>query len=95
MSRSAPALLLAGVLTFNLLPAHAAGDAARGEKLHRYCLGCHETELYVAPKAKTKSLSALKKEVLRWNDRMNPKFSAQEVEDLVAWLNRDYYKFPN
>jgi hypothetical protein len=40
-----------------------------------------------------KPLSALKKEVERWNDWMNPKFTKQEIEDLVAWLNRDFYKF--
>ena len=71
----------------------AAGDAARGGKLHEDCLGCHGTELYVPPRAKVKSLTALKKEVERWNDRMNPKFTKQEIEDLVAWLNASFYKF--
>lgn len=85
---------MAALLAFTASSAQAAGDAVRGEKLHQDCLGCHATELYVPPKAKIKSLSALKKEVLRWNDRMNPKFTAQEVDDLVAWLNRDFYKFP-
>jgi hypothetical protein len=73
----------------------AAGDHVRGGKLHEDCLGCHGTELYVPPRAKVKTLSALKKETQRWNDRMNPKFNAQEIDDIVAWLNRDYYKFPN
>ena len=73
----------------------AAGDPMRGSKLHEDCLGCHGTELYVAPRAKVKTLSALKKETQRWNDRMNPKFNAQEIDDLVAWLNREFFKFPN
>lgn len=72
----------------------AAGDATRGAALHESCLSCHGTELYVPPKAKIKSLSALKKEVNRWNDRYNPKFTKQEVEDLVAYLNRNFYRFP-
>jgi mono/diheme cytochrome c family protein len=75
-------------------PAAAAGDPARGETLHRDCLGCHGTELYVPPRAKVKSLSALKKETEKWNDRMNPKFTRQEIEDIVAWLNATFYKFP-
>jgi cytochrome c2 len=74
-------------------PALAAGDAARGEILHKDCEGCHGTELYVKPRAKAKTPSALKKEVERWNDRMNPKFTKQEIEDLVAYLNRDFYRF--
>jgi len=75
-------------------PVSGAGDATRGAKLHDDCLGCHGTELYVPPRAKIKTLAALKKETERWNDRMNPKFSRQEVDDLVEYLNRDFYKFP-
>jgi mono/diheme cytochrome c family protein len=86
--------LLCGVLAAAMPAAQAAGDPVRGEKLHQDCLGCHGTELYVPPKAKVKTLAALKKETERWNDRMNPKFTAQEIEDIVAWLNRDFYKFP-
>ena len=88
------ALLLYCALAVGIPAAQAAGDPARGEKLHQDCLGCHGTELYVPPKAKVKTLAALKKEVQRWNDRMNPKFTTQEVDDIVAWLNRDFYKFP-
>jgi mono/diheme cytochrome c family protein len=75
-------------------PAQAAGDPERGAALHEACLGCHGSELYGPPAAKIKTLAALKKEVERWNDRYNPKFSKQEVEDLVAYLVRDFYKFP-
>jgi len=70
----------------------AAGDATRGARLHEDCLGCHGTELYVPPVAKVKTLSTLKQEVERWNDRMNPKFTKQEIEDLVAYLNANFYK---
>jgi mono/diheme cytochrome c family protein len=87
-SLGAAALLLASQISV------AAGDPVNGEKLHQDCLGCHGTELYVAPKAKVRSLAALRREVDKWNDRMNPKFTRQEIEDLIAWLNRDFYKFP-
>ena len=95
MSAASPAILalaVAGAMAF-AAPAAAAGDPVRGATLHDACLGCHGTELYVPPRAKIKSLSALKKEVDRWNDRYNPKFSKQDVEDMVAYLNRDFYKF--
>jgi mono/diheme cytochrome c family protein len=88
------AVLLCGALLGGTPAVQAAGDPVRGEKLHQDCLGCHGTELYLPPKAKVKTLAALKKETERWNDRMNPKFTAQEVSDIVAWLNRDFYKFP-
>lgn len=90
--------VLRGALALILLAgsvAAAEGDPVRGEKLHQYCLGCHGTELYVPPRAKVKTLSALKRETERWNERMNPRLSRQEVEDVVAWLNRDFYRFPD
>jgi mono/diheme cytochrome c family protein len=74
-------------------PAPAAGDPAKGARLHEDCTGCHGTELYVAPRAKVRSLAALKKETERWNDRMNPKFTAAEIEDLIAYMNANFYKF--
>jgi mono/diheme cytochrome c family protein len=74
--------------------ARAAGDPARGEKLHRVCLQCHGTELYVPPRAKVKTYKALVKEIERWGDSYNPGLSKQDVEDLAAWLNRDFYKLP-
>ena len=95
MKRTMCLLALGGVLSFGMTAAAwTAGDPVRGAILHEDCLGCHGTELYVPPRAKVKTLAALKKETERWNDRMNPKFTKQEVEDLVAWLNRDFYKFP-
>ena len=86
------------VLTVLLLavstPALAAGDPVKGEQLHRACLGCHGTELYVPARAKVKTLAALRKEVVNWNDRMNPKFTKKEIDDVVAYLDRDFYRFP-
>ena len=32
-------------------------------------------------------------EARRGGDYYNPAFTRQEVEDLVAWLNRNFYKF--
>lgn len=95
MRRALLSLAIALSCALIVLPAFAAGDAARGAALHAACLGCHGTELYLPARMKVKSLSALKKEVVRWNDRYNPKFSRQEMEDLVAYLNRDFYRFPN
>ena len=70
----------------------AAGDPVKGAALHQSCLGCHGTELYVPGRAKAKTLDALRKEVVKWNDRMNPKFTRKEIDDLVAYLNRDFYR---
>ena len=45
-------------------------------------------------KGKIRSLSALRDGVMRRNDYLNPKMTPQEIEDVVAYLNATYYKFP-
>jgi len=44
-------------------------------------------------KARIASLRELRKEVERWERRNNPRYSKQDVEDLLGWLNRNFYKF--
>ena len=91
MKGSAAALAI-GIAFAHVNAAHGAGNPARGEELHRACLGCHGTELYEPGRAKIKTSAALRKEVVRWNDRMNPKFTKPEIDDLVAYLERDFYR---
>lgn len=45
-------------------------------------------------KGKVTSIAALRDGVMRRNDYLNPKMNPQEIEDVVAYLNETYYKFP-
>lgn len=45
-------------------------------------------------KGRAKSLAAVREGVIRRNDYLNPKLTPQEIEDVVAYLNVTYYKFP-
>jgi len=45
-------------------------------------------------KGRAQSLSALRDGVIRRNERLSPKMTPQEIEDVVAYLNETYYKFP-
>lgn len=90
MTRLFPVLLL--VLAGCQAP--PAGDPARGEVLHGSCLQCHGTEAYVPPQRRVQSMDALRKETVRWADMYNPAFTPGEIEDLVAYLNREFYRFP-
>lgn len=69
------------------------GDAVRGTELHKICLDCHGTELYVRPDRKVKSKDALRKELMRWGDYYNPALTEQDIDDLYVYLNKDFYKF--
>ena len=45
-------------------------------------------------KGRARSLTDLRAGVMRRNDLLNPKLTPQEIEDVVAYLNVTYYKFP-
>jgi mono/diheme cytochrome c family protein len=45
-------------------------------------------------KGRIKSMAALRDGVNRRNDYLNPKMTPQEIEDVIAYLNATYYKFP-
>lgn len=45
-------------------------------------------------KGRAKSLDQLREAVWRRNAYLNPPLAPQQVEDLVAYLNATYYKFP-
>ena len=45
-------------------------------------------------KGRIKSLPALREGVMRRNDYLSPKMTPQEIEDVIAYLNATYYKFP-
>lgn len=45
-------------------------------------------------KGRIASLGALRDAVSRRNDYLNPKMTPQEFEDVIAYLNATYYKFP-
>jgi mono/diheme cytochrome c family protein len=72
----------------------AAGNAENGERLHARCLQCHGTEVYLPPNRKVTSSAALRRETVRWADMYNPAFTRREIDDLVAYLERDFYRFP-
>ena len=45
-------------------------------------------------RGRAKSVADLRDAVNRRNELLNPKMTPQEVEDVVAYLNATYYKFP-
>jgi mono/diheme cytochrome c family protein len=45
-------------------------------------------------KGRIASIDALRAAVVRRNDYFNPQLTPQEIEDVVAYLNATYYRFP-
>lgn len=70
----------------------AAGDSVAGKALHdeANCLSCHTTKPY--DPAKTNTYEKLVKAVNFCNVNLNTGWFDDEVEHVVAFLNKEYYK---
>ena len=93
MRRALATLAAAAALAATPL-ALALGDAEKGEALHKSCVQCHNASQYQPPKAKVKTFKQLQQETAKWADYYHPKFDRLEVANLVAYLNRDFYRLP-
>jgi cytochrome c2 len=93
------ATITAAVLVFASTVAIAngtVGDATNGEKLFKAseCLSCHGVEVFTAPDKKVKDLKALDAQVRLDDSNLNTNWFDTEIYDVVAYLNEQYYKFP-
>jgi hypothetical protein len=87
-------IALLGLITITACSKSSQDDpVVRGEQIHKVCLPCHNTTLYVSPQRKIKSLPELREEVARWGDYYNPALSQQDVDDVTAYLNAKFYNF--
>lgn len=75
----------------------AAGDATKGETLFSdaKCLICHGTEVFTAPDRIINDLTALEEQVRFCDTKLNANWFDEDIHDVVAYLNQQYYKFPN
>ena len=93
----AGSLLLCG-LTLAATPALAEtllpGDAESGKQLHQAkCAGCHDTGVYTRNNRTVKSVEGLIGRVNGCNGQVKAGFSEEQINDVVAYLNENFYKF--
>jgi mono/diheme cytochrome c family protein len=73
--------------------AAAAQDAARGRVLYEaYCGGCHYERVHDRLRTEVKDLSDLRDMVTRWAPQTKYRFSLDEREDVVQYLNESHYR---
>ena len=91
--------ILCVLLSILLTPtAHAAsspGDSANGKRLHEAnCMGCHDTSVLTRKDRVVQSLDALKEQLASCTHTANKEFSESEAQDLLKYLNDQFYHFP-
>ena len=86
-------LTLAGLLFSG--SSMAAGNAANGEALFTAskCNQCHGTDIFTKPTRKVTSLDQLEAQVRRCDSNLNTNWFDDEIIDVTAHLNKQYYKF--
>lgn len=74
----------------------AAPDPVNGQKLFAAsrCLECHGTDVFTRPDRKVNSLVALESQVRKCDANLSTNWFDDEILDVVAYLNKTYYKFP-
>lgn len=74
--------------------AAAADNAERGRLLYEnHCTTCHTSTAHIRAKRAAHSLGDIRKQVLRWSGQLELQWRAEEVRDVVEYLNRTYYGF--
>ncbi len=76
----------------------AAGDAAKGKTTFEasQCMQCHSSdEMFTRKDRKVKTLPALDDQVRKCDAQLSTNLFDDEIEDVVAYLNQAYYKFPD
>ena len=73
----------------------ASGNAANGKTLFTgsKCGTCHGTEIYTSKDRKVKNLKALEAAVRLNDSKLNTNWFDEDVKDVTAYLNQQYYKF--
>ncbi|HFC92125.1 MAG TPA: hypothetical protein ENJ51_04860 [Leucothrix mucor] len=76
--------------------AYADGNATKGKKIYAAsdCVRCHQSnEMFTRKDRKVKTLIALNSQVRKCDSQLSTNLFDDEIEDVVAYLNKAYYKF--
>lgn len=95
--RCAKSILASVSLSFLASSALAAlpGDSAAGKRLHEAsCTGCHDSGVYTRKARTVHSLDALKQQLESCGHATKKEFSAAEKQNIIKFLNDQYYRFP-
>lgn len=67
--------------------------ASRGQLLYEnHCQTCHTSVVHVREDHRARSLQEVEQWVRRWADELKLTWRAEEINDVVDYLNQQYYK---
>jgi mono/diheme cytochrome c family protein len=91
-----PILLLSlGVAGLALTAAGYPADPERGRILYSVlCVQCHTESVHGRQRRAAKDYDEVRQWVRKWNNNLGGFWRSEEIDDVTAYLNDQYYKYP-
>ncbi len=71
-----------------------AADIKHGKELQqKHCMSCHDDSMYTRENRFIKDAQGLRKQVQRCESTLGLTWFDQDVDDVTAYLNKQFYKF--
>lgn len=75
-------------------PTLQVAPVSRGQMLYEnHCTGCHESVVFVREQRSVGDLQQLRAMVRRWVQELEAPWGAEEIDDVVRYLNTRHYHF--
>jgi hypothetical protein len=91
-----PFRVLIALVVVATASAAAAQAPSRGALLYdTHCVACHTTQVHWRERKLVSDWASLAAETQRWQRNLGLRWSDEEVEEVVRFLNTTIYRFPN
>ena len=92
--RSLSSAFVVAVFTLACQPAALGADAGRGRALYEnHCVVCHTSKVHRREPRMAADVAQLYKIVNGWQAEQGLRWSREEIDDVVEYLARTYYKY--
>jgi mono/diheme cytochrome c family protein len=78
-----------------VVPSASIAAPDRGQLLYETaCKGCHDTQTHWRSRHFVRDWSTLIEQVTRWQSVAGQTWRGEDIEDVAAYLNREFYRLP-
>lgn len=92
--RIAPFLTIGSILWI-FIPLANAADSNRGQALYETrCIECHDVSVHGRTNRVARNYDEVRSWVVRWNKTLGVLWDPEDIEDVSAYLNSRYYRYP-
>jgi len=88
-------MLAVGATATTGLSVTIAGAAEPVREAHdTYCIACHTTSVYTRDNRLASDYDSLRAQVDRWQSTISLSWSKEEIDQMAAWLAKNFYQMP-